>query len=154
MIIGIGSDICDTRRIERTLDRFGERFTNRVFTDIERAKAERRRRPAETYAKRWAAKEACSKALGTGLRMGVAWREMEVVNLPTGQPTMRLHGGSAERLSVLLPEGASGRLHLTMTDDPPYALAFIVIEAMFVESAGLSAGPGAAPPDATGAQRR
>ncbi|MGD1869406.1 MAG: holo-ACP synthase [Neomegalonema sp.] len=131
MIIGIGSDICDIRRIEKTVARFGGRFTTRVFTDIERAKADRRRNRIETYAKRWAAKEACSKALGTGLRMGVAWREMEVVNLPSGQPTMRLHGGAAERLAKLTPEGCETRIHVTMTDDHPYAQAFVIIEALF-----------------------
>lgn len=130
MIIGIGSDLCDIERIKRTLARFGDRFTHRVFTDGERAKCDRRRARAESYARRWAAKEACSKALGTGLRMGVAWREMEVVNLPSGQPTMRLHGGAADRLARLTPDGLDARMHVTMTDDPPYAQAFVVIEAL------------------------
>ncbi|MEM6944384.1 MAG: holo-ACP synthase [Pseudomonadota bacterium] len=129
MIIGIGTDIADIRRIENTLDRFGERFVMRVFTEIEQAKSERRRMRAASYAKRWAAKEACSKALGTGLRMGVAWREMEVVNLPSGQPTMRLHGGAAERLAGLMPEGHAPEIHVSITDDHPYAQAFVVIEA-------------------------
>lgn len=129
MIIGIGTDIADIRRIENTLDRFGERFVMRVFTEIEQAKSERRRMRAASYAKRWAAKEACSKALGTGLRMGVAWREMEVVNLPSGQPTMRLHGGAAERLAGLMTEGHAPEIHVSITDDHPYAQAFVVIEA-------------------------
>lgn len=130
MIIGAGADLCDINRIRKTLDRFGERFTNRVFTEIERAKSDRRRTRAESYARRWAAKEACSKALGTGLRMGVAWREMEVVNLQSGQPTMRLHGGAAERLRKMTPDGHVAHIHVSMTDDPPFALAFVVIEAL------------------------
>lgn len=130
MILGIGSDLADIRRIERTLSRFGDRFVQRCFTEVEQAKSERRRDRAASYAKRWAAKEACSKALGTGLRMGVAWREMGVVNLPSGQPTLHLSGGAAERLAALTPEGMTARLHLTMTDDAPYAQAFVVIEAV------------------------
>ena len=105
MIIGIGSDLADIRRIERTLERFGERFIQRVFTEVEQAKSERRHERVASYAKRWAAKEACSKALGTGLRMGVAWREMGVVNLPSGQPTMQITGGAAVRLEALMPPG-------------------------------------------------
>ncbi|MEM7742208.1 MAG: holo-ACP synthase [Pseudomonadota bacterium] len=134
MIIGIGSDLADIRRITGTLERFGERFIRRCFTDVEQAKAERRKANrdawAGTFAKRWAAKEACSKALGTGLRMGVAWREMEVVNLRTGQPTMRLYGGAMDRLTRLTPPGTATRIHLTMTDDHPWAQAFVVIEAL------------------------
>ena len=130
MIVGIGSDLADIRRIERTLDRFGERFVQRVFTEIEQAKSERRRARAASYAKRWAAKEACSKALGTGLRMGVAWREMGVVNLPSGQPTMQLSGGAAERLARLIPDGRRPSIHVTITDDHPWAQAFVVIEAL------------------------
>ncbi len=130
MIIGIGSDLMDIRRIEKTLERFGERFTHRVFTDIERQKADRRAQRAATYAKRFAAKEACSKALGSGIRMGVAWREMGVVNLPSGQPTMQLYGGAADRLAALTPKGHEARIHLTMTDDLPYAQAFVIIEAL------------------------
>ncbi len=133
MIIGVGSDLADIRRIARTLERFGDRFTERVFTEIERAKCDRRRARAESYARRWAAKEACSKALGTGLSMGVKWREMEVVNLPSGKPTMRLHGDAATRLETLRPAGAETaelRIHVTMTDDPPYAQAFVIIEAV------------------------
>jgi len=129
MIIGIGSDLADIRRIERTLDRWGERFVQRCFTEIEQAKSERRRARAASYAKRWAAKEACSKALGTGLRMGIAWREMGVVNLPSGQPTLALTGGAAARLAVLTPTGMAASIHLTITDDYPYAQAFVVIEA-------------------------
>ncbi|MEM7268405.1 MAG: holo-ACP synthase, partial [Pseudomonadota bacterium] len=115
---------------DKTLKRFGERFENRVFTDVERAKANGRRLKTETYAKRWAAKEACSKALGTGLRMGVAWKEMGVVNLPSGQPTMELTGGAAERLAKLVPAGHTAHIHVTITDDHPYAQAFVVIEAL------------------------
>lgn len=130
MIVGIGTDLADIRRIEQTLKRFGERFENRVFTEIEQAKANRRKDRAGTYAKRWAAKEACSKALGTGLRMGVAWKEMGVVNLKSGQPTLSLTGGAAERLAKLIPEGRVPRVHLTMTDDHPFAQAFVIIEAL------------------------
>lgn len=130
MIIGIGSDIADIRRIERTIDRFGDRFINRVFTETEQAKSERRRNRVDSYAKRWAAKEACSKALGTGLRMGVAWREMGVVNLHSGQPTMLLSGGAAERLRRLVPDAMHARIHVTLTDDPPYAMAVVIIEAL------------------------
>ena len=130
MIVGIGSDLIDIRRIEKTLERFGERFVRRVFTDTERAKAERRVTRAATYAKRFAAKEACSKALGSGIRMGVAWREMGVVNLPSGQPTMTLSGGAAARLAAMMPPGHRAAIHLTMTDDHPLAQAFVVIEAI------------------------
>lgn len=134
MIIGIGADLADIRRIERTLSRFGERFTERVFTEIERTKSDKRRERAASYAKRWAAKEACSKALGTGLRMGVAWREMGVANLPSGQPTMTLAGGAAARLAKLTPPGMTARIHLTITDDAPYAQAFVVIEAVAADT--------------------
>ena len=130
MILGVGSDIADIRRIEGTLERFGARFIDRVFTEIEQAKSERRKDRAATYAKRWAAKEACSKALGTGLRMGIAWREMGVYNLPTGQPMMALTGGAAERLAAMTPDGATARIHVTLTDDHPWAQAFVVIEAV------------------------
>ena len=130
MIIGIGSDLADIRRIEKTLERFGERFIGRVFTEVERTKSERRRERIASYAKRWAAKEACSKALGTGLRMGVAWREMGVVNLPSGQPTMEITGGAALRLRALVPPGHAARIHVTITDDFPWAQAFVVIEAI------------------------
>ena len=130
MIIGIGSDLADIRRIAGTLERHGERFTNRVFTEVERVRSDRKPDRAASYAKRWAAKEACSKALGTGLRMGVAWREMGVVNLPGGQPTLHLEGGARARLDAMTPPGHAARIHLTMTDDDPYAQAFVVIEAL------------------------
>lgn len=130
MILGIGADLADIRRIEATMARFGARFLDRVFTDVEQIKSDRRRDRAASYARRWAAKEACAKALGTGLRMGVAWREMGVVNLDSGQPTMRLTGGAAERLTAMTPAGRAARIHVTLTDDPPYAQAFVVIEAV------------------------
>ena len=130
MIVGIGTDLTDIRRIARTLERWGDRFVQRCFTEVEQAKSDRRRQRAASYAKRWAAKEACSKALGTGLRMGVNWREMGVVNLRTGQPTMLLTGGAAERLRGLIPEGMEARIHVTITDDGPYAQAFVMIEAL------------------------
>jgi holo-[acyl-carrier protein] synthase len=129
MILGIGSDLCDIRRIEKTLERHGERFAERVFTDIERRKAEARANRAATYAKRFAAKEACAKALGTGMRAGVFWRDMGVVNRRSGQPTMALTGGAAKRLKALLPAGHRAVIHLTITDEHPYAQAFVVIEA-------------------------
>lgn len=129
MIIGIGSDLIDIRRVEKTLERFGDRFVKRVFTDIERERSDRRANRAASYAKRFAAKEACSKALGTGIRMGVNWREMGVVNLPTGQPTMKLEGSAAERLASLTPKGLIPRIDVTITDDYPLAQAFVVISA-------------------------
>lgn len=141
MIIGIGSDLADIRRIEKTLDRFGDRFVQRCFTEIEQAKSDKRRQRAASYAKRWAAKEACSKALGTGLRMGVAWREMGVVNLPSGQPTLHLTGGAGARLIRMTPPGMHARLHLTMTDDEPYAQAFVVIEAVAGDLPYIRAAP-------------
>ncbi len=130
MILGIGNDIIDARRIERTLDRFGDRFTDRVFTDIERHKSDRRARRAESYAKRFAAKEACAKALGTGISRGVYWRDMGVVNLPGGQPTFELTGGALQRLQELTPCGMRPVLHLTMTDDGPTAQAIVIISAV------------------------
>ncbi len=130
MIIGIGSDLCDIRRIARALERHGARFTHRVFTDGERARCDARAARAEGYARRFAAKEACAKALGTGLSGGVFWRDMEVVNLPSGQPTLRLTGGAAQRLTELLPPGHAARLHVSLTDDPPLAQAFVIIEAL------------------------
>jgi holo-[acyl-carrier protein] synthase len=130
MILGIGSDISDIRRIKDSLQRFGERFEERCFTDIERARAHRRGEPADTFAKRFAAKEACAKALGTGIRRGVFWRDMGVVNLPSGQPTMALTGGAAQRLAELTPPGMTARIHLTLSDEIPYAQAFVVIEAL------------------------
>jgi len=132
MILGIGSDLCDIRRIERTLERHGERFVMRIFTDIERARSEGKATRAASYAKRFAAKEACAKALGTGIRRGVFWRDMGVVNQRSGQPTLRLTGGAAQRLSAMLPEGYEAMVHLTITDEHPYAQAFVVIEARAV----------------------
>jgi len=129
MILGIGSDLANIDRIAATLDRFGDRFRNRVFTETERRKAENRADVAGTYAKRWAAKEACSKALGTGLRMGISWKDMGVSNLPTGQPQMALTGWAAARLAEMTPSGHDAVIHLTLTDDHPWAQAFLVIEA-------------------------
>ena len=129
MILGIGTDLANIERIQGTLDRFGDRFRNRVFTQVEQNKAERRRDVAGTYAKRWAAKEACSKALGTGLRMGISWRDMAVSNLRTGQPVMEVTGWAAERLAAMTPEGYEAIIHVTLTDDHPWAQAFVVIEA-------------------------
>jgi len=129
MIIGIGSDITDVRRIAKVLDRHGERFIDRIFTPIERAKAEKRRNRVETYAKRFAAKEACAKALGTGLRAGVWWRDMGVVNLPSGRPTLELTGGARRRLDAITPAGYEARIDLTITDEGPMAHAFVVISA-------------------------
>ena len=129
MIIGLGSDLADIRRIDETLQRFGERFIRRIFTDHERTRSERKADRAASYAKRFAAKEACAKALGTGLRRGVFWRDMGVVNLPSGQPTMRLTGGAAARLAAIMPEGCEPFIHLTITDEHPLAQAFVVIEA-------------------------
>ncbi len=130
MIIGIGQDVCNIERITHTLERFGERFKQRVFTPLEIEKADRRRRQAETYAKRFAAKEACAKALGTGVpRRGVHWTMMGVVNLPTGQPTLSLTGGAARRLEALTPAGHVAAIHLTLTDDHPWAHAMVIIEA-------------------------
>ncbi|HEY7900544.1 MAG TPA: holo-ACP synthase [Caulobacteraceae bacterium] len=130
MIVGVGSDLTDIRRIERSLERFGERFVARLFTDIERRRAERRAGPANTFAKRFAAKEACAKALGTGMRRGVFWKDMGVVNAPSGQPTLALTGGAAARLAQIVPAGHVGVIHLSLTDEPPYAQAFVVIEAV------------------------
>ena len=129
MIVGIGSDLIDIRRIEKSLERFGERFTQRCFTEIERTKSDRRRNRAASYAKRFAAKEACSKALGTGLAQGVFWKDMGVVNLPGGKPTMALTGGAAAILAGLTPPGHDAFVHVTITDEYPYAQAFVVIEA-------------------------
>jgi len=130
LILGIGSDFCDARRIARSIERFGERFLDRVFTAEERAKADRRARRVETYAKRFAAKEACAKALGTGLSHGVFWRDMGVVNLPTGQPTLQLSGGAAVRLAGMVPEGHAGQIHLTLTDEGPLCAAYVIISAV------------------------
>ena len=130
MIIGIGSDLCDIRRVEETLERFGKRFIDRCFTPVEQAKSERRATRGASYAKRFAAKEACAKALGTGIRRGVFWKDMSVVNLRSGQPTMVLTGGAAERLAAIAPAGHRTVIHLTITDDYPLAQAFVVIEAL------------------------
>ncbi len=130
MIIGIGSDITDARRVAEVLERHGERFIERVFTPIERAKSERRARRAESYAKRFAAKEACAKALGTGLAQGVFWRDMGVVNLPSGRPTMELTGGARARLDAITPPGHEAQIDLTITDDGPIAQAFVIISAV------------------------
>lgn len=130
MIIGLGSDLIDIRRVEKTLERHGARFTQRVFTEIEQRKSDRRAQRAASYAKRFAAKEACAKALGTGLSQGVFWRDMGVVNLPSGQPTMQLTNGAAARLQSLMPAGHRPVIHLTITDDFPLAQAFVIIEAL------------------------
>jgi len=135
MIIGIGSDLIDIRRVEKTLERFGSRFIDRIFTDIEKAKSERRRQRAASYAKRFAAKEACSKALGTGLSRGVFWRDMGVVNLPGGKPSMHLTNGAAARLERLTPAGMIAQIDITITDDYPLAQAFVVISAIPQEMA-------------------
>ena len=129
VILGIGTDLANITRIEATLARFGDRFRNRVFTEAEQGKAEGRRDVAGTYAKRWAAKEACSKALGTGLRMGISWRDMAVSNLETGQPVMQVTGWAAERLAQMTPPAHEAVIHVTLTDDHPWAQAFVVIEA-------------------------
>ena len=130
MILGLGNDMIDIRRVERTLERFGERFVQRVFTATEQRKSERRAARAASYAKRFAAKEACAKALGTGMSRGVFWRDMGVVNLPSGKPTMALSGGAAARLKSLMPAGMSAVIHVTLTDDWPMAQAFVIIEAV------------------------
>ncbi|MCV2866158.1 holo-ACP synthase [Defluviimonas sp. WL0075] len=138
MILGIGTDLANIERIAATLDRFGDRFRQRVFTEVEQAKAERRKDVAGTYAKRWAAKEACSKALGTGLSMGISWKDMAVANLPSGQPVMHLTGWAADRLAQMTPPGHEAIVHVTLTDDHPWAQAFVVIEARPVADANGS----------------
>lgn len=130
MILGIGTDLANIERIDGVLARFGDRFRNRVFTATEQRRAERNPHPAAIYAKRWAAKEACSKALGTGLRMGIAWKDMAVSNLETGQPVMAVTGWALKRLQEMTPEGHEARIHVTLTDDHPWAQAFVVIEAL------------------------
>ena len=130
MILGIGTDLANIDRIQKTIDRFGQRFKDRVFTPIEQNKAEKRKDIAGTYAKRWAAKEACSKALGTGLAMGISWKDMSVSNLETGQPIMKLTGWAAKKMSDMTPEGYEAIVHVTLTDDHPWAQAFVVIEAL------------------------
>ena len=143
LVLGLGNDMVDIRRIEQTLERFGARFINRIFTDIEIAKAERRAGKAATYAKRFAAKEACSKALGTGIRRGVHWRGMGVINLPTGQPTLALSGGALERLREMTPDGMVTQISLTMTDDYPWAQAMVLITAYPAHLALPTDGPAA-----------
>ncbi len=130
MILGIGSDLSDIRRIQATLDRFGARFTHRIFTELERTRSDRKPDAASSYAKRFAAKEACAKALGTGMRRGVFWRDMGVVNMRSGQPTMALSGGALLRLNEMVPAGHVAKIHLSLTDDHPYAQAFVIIEAV------------------------
>jgi holo-[acyl-carrier protein] synthase len=129
MILGVGTDLANIDRIAGVLERHGDRFRNRVFTEVEQRKAEKRKDVAGTYAKRWAAKEACSKALGTGLRMGISWKDMAVSNLKTGQPVMTVTGWAAERLKDMTPEGHEATIHVSLTDDHPWAQAFVVIEA-------------------------
>jgi len=134
VIIGIGSDLIDIRRIEATLERFGPRFIERIFTPLEREKSDRRANRAESYARRFAAKEACAKALGTGLRRGVFWRDMGVVNLPGGRPTLQLTGGALARLNALLPPGTEARIDVSLTDEPPLAQAVVIISAIPVSA--------------------
>jgi holo-[acyl-carrier protein] synthase len=140
MILGIGTDLVDIRRIEQTIARHGERFINRIYTETERARAERRANRIDTYAKRFAAKEACAKALGTGFRRGVFFRDMGVVNLPSGKPTLRLTGGALKRLEAITPAGWEAQIDLALTDEHPLAQAFVVISAMPREGAGGSSG--------------
>ena len=130
MIVGIGNDLIDIRRIERTLDRFGDRFVNRIYTNVEQEKSEQRANKVESYAKRFAAKEACSKALGTGIRRGVYWRDMAVINLKSGKPTISLTGGAAKRLAEITPKGMMAQIDLSMTDEPPLAEAIVIISAL------------------------
>jgi holo-[acyl-carrier protein] synthase len=139
MIIGLGSDLCDVRRIEKVIERHGERFLTRVFTPAERARAERRTNRAETFAKRFAAKEACAKALGTGLRRGVFWRDMGVVNVPGGRPTMRLTGGALAQLQAITPAGHQAQIDVSLTDEGPTAQAIVIISAVPIEPSGASA---------------
>ena len=130
MIVGLGNDLVDIRRVAATLERFGDRFTHRIFTDEERRKSDGRANRAASYAKRFAAKEACSKALGTGFRRGVFWRDMGVMNLPSGRPTLLLTGGAADQLRLIIPDGYEARIDLTLTDDYPLAQAIVIISAI------------------------
>jgi len=139
MIVGLGNDLCDIGRVERTLARYGERFTARCFTETERRKSDRRAQRAASYAKRFAAKEACAKALGTGIAWGVYWRDMGVVNLPSGKPTMQLTNGALRALERLVPKGHAPHIHLTITDDGGIAQAFVIIEALPVDPGPRSA---------------
>ncbi len=134
MIIGLGNDLIDIRRIEQTIERYGDRFLNRIYTDIERRRSDRRHQRAASYAKRFAAKEACAKTLGTGIRCGVFWRDMGVVNLPSGRPTLELTGGAAERLRAITPEGLGARIDLTITDEFPLAQAIVIISSVPLEN--------------------
>ena len=143
MILGIGSDITDVRRIEKVIERHGERFLARIFTEKERARAERKKKRIETYAKRFAAKEACAKALGTGMRGGVWWRDMGVVNLPSGRPTMHLTGGALRRLEAMTPQGYEAKIDLTISDEGPMAQALVVISAVPKDARGQATLPGA-----------
>src|SRR5690349_23555194 len=136
MILGLGSDLIDIRRIEQTIERHGERFLDRIFTPIEREKSDKRAARAASYAKRFAAKEACAKALGTGLRRGVFWRDMGVVNLPGGRPTMKLTGGALMRLQAITPPGYEARIDVTLTDEGPTAQAIVIISAVPLSSSG------------------
>ena len=136
MILGIGNDLIDIRRIDKTLERFGDRFTNRIFTELEQKKSDKRRLRAASYAKRFASKEACSKALGTGLRKGVFWRDMGVVNLPSGKPTIALTGGALKQLEEITPDGMIPQIDLTITDDFPLAQAIVIISAVPASSSG------------------
>ncbi len=138
MIIGLGNDIIDIRRIEKTIERYGERFLSRIYTETERARSDQRHASAASYAKRFAAKEACAKALGTGLRQGVFWRDMGVVNLPSGRPTMALTGGAALQLGRITPKGHEPRIDLTIADDFPFAQAIVIISALPAEAGGKS----------------
>lgn len=137
MILGVGTDLIDIRRIERTIARFGDRFLDRVFTETERRKSERRASPAAAFSQRYAAKEACAKALGTGFREGVFWRDIGVDNWPSGQPFLRLEGGAARRLATLLPDGREARIDLSLTDEPPFAHAMVIISADTAEENAL-----------------
>jgi holo-[acyl-carrier protein] synthase len=137
MILGIGSDMIDIRRIEQAIERFGDRFLDRIFTDAERSKCDRRANRSASYARRFAAKEACSKALGTGFRDGVFWRDLGVVNLASGQPSMRLTGGALRRLEEITPEGMTARLDVTLTDEPPLAQAVVIITAVPAQERGI-----------------
>jgi holo-[acyl-carrier protein] synthase len=136
MILGIGTDLVDIRRIEQTIARHGDRFINRIYTEVERARAERKQNRIDTYAKRFAAKEACAKALGTGFRQGVFFRDMGVVNLPSGKPTLRLTGGALARLQAITPAGCAAQIDLALTDEYPLAQAFVVISAMPIATSG------------------
>ncbi|HEX2594542.1 MAG TPA: holo-ACP synthase [Rhizomicrobium sp.] len=136
MIIGIGNDLIDIRRVEKSIERFGDRFLDRIFTDVEKAKSDKRAQRAASYAKRFAAKEACSKALGTGLRKGVFWRDMGVVNLPGGKPSLKLTGGALKRLHEITPKGYEAQIDLTITDDFPLAQAIVIISANPVRNDG------------------